>query len=177
MALAHASIAPQNNRRKAVVIISSWNRRFRGMHDLDFDAPSPAVSPTLVTIGSLSDAEITDDCKLADQPNDPAQAMAKLAQRFTGGCFGQSPDPDGVWHGSAIADIAAEADPDDAGIWSLSALGVGGVIPGDFSGWNLGLSVGGWGGMMIAAVQLAVIFGPLMACVAEMAALPFTGWA
>ena len=117
-----------------------------------------------MTIGSLSDIEITDCCKRADQPNGPAQGMAKLAQRFSGRCFGQSPDPDWVWHGSAIADIAAEADPDDAGIWSLSALGVGAVIPGDFSGWKLGPSVGGWG-------------GPLMACVAEMAALPFTGGA
>ena len=37
-----------------------------------------------------------------------------------------------------------------AGIWSLWALGVGAVISGHFSGWNLGLAAGGWGGMLIA---------------------------
>ena len=30
-----------------------------------------------------------------------------------------------------------------AGIWSLWALGVGAVISGHFSGWNLGLASGG----------------------------------
>ena len=32
-----------------------------------------------------------------------------------------------------------------AGVFSLWALGVGAVISGDFSGWNLGFAVGGWG--------------------------------
>ena len=31
-----------------------------------------------------------------------------------------------------------------AGVWSLWALGVGAVISGEFSGWNLGLATGGW---------------------------------
>lgn len=31
------------------------------------------------------------------------------------------------------------------GVWSLWALGVGAVISGYFSRWNLGLAVGGWG--------------------------------
>ena len=63
-----------------------------------------------------------------------------------------------------------------AGIWSLWALGVGAVISGHFSGWNLGLAVGGWGGMLIAAGIMAVMFLALSFCIAEMsAALPFTG--
>lgn len=63
-----------------------------------------------------------------------------------------------------------------AGVWSLWALGVGAVISGHFSGWNLGLAVGGWGGMMIAAGIMAVMFLALSFCIAEMsAALPFSG--
>lgn len=63
-----------------------------------------------------------------------------------------------------------------AGIWSLWALGVGAVISGHFSGWNLGLASGGWGGMMIAAAIMAVMFLCLSFCIAEMsAALPLSG--
>ena len=35
-----------------------------------------------------------------------------------------------------------------AGVWSLWALGTGAVISGHYSGWNLGLASGGWGGMI-----------------------------
>lgn len=63
-----------------------------------------------------------------------------------------------------------------AGIWSLWALGVGAVISGHFSGWNLGLATGGWGGMLVAAAIMALMFLALVFCIAEMsAALPFTG--
>lgn len=63
-----------------------------------------------------------------------------------------------------------------AGIWSLWALGVGAVISGHFSGWNLGLAVGGWGGMLIAGAIMAAMFMALSFCIAEMsAALPFNG--
>ncbi len=63
-----------------------------------------------------------------------------------------------------------------AGIWSLWALGVGAVISGHFSGWNLGLAVGGWGGMLIAAAIMAVMFLALSFCIAEMStALPLNG--
>ena len=37
-----------------------------------------------------------------------------------------------------------------AGVWSLWALGVGAVISGDYYGWNFGLSIGGFGGLLIA---------------------------
>lgn len=63
-----------------------------------------------------------------------------------------------------------------AGIWSLWALGVGAVISGHFSGWNLGLAVGGWGGMLVAAGIMAIMFLALSFCIAEMSAsLPFNG--
>src|SRR5207244_3535833 len=39
-----------------------------------------------------------------------------------------------------------------AAFWSLWSLGVAAVISGDFYGWNLGLGVGGFGGLLIATV-------------------------
>jgi ethanolamine permease len=63
-----------------------------------------------------------------------------------------------------------------AGIWSLWALGVGAVISGHFSGWNLGFATGGWGGLMGAAALIALMYLGLVASIAEMSsALPHTG--
>jgi len=63
-----------------------------------------------------------------------------------------------------------------AGIWSLWALGVGAVISGHFSGWNFGFATGGWGGMVVAAGIIAVMYLGLVFCIAEMSpALPHTG--
>ena len=45
-----------------------------------------------------------------------------------------------------------------AGVFALWALGVGAVISGDFSGWNLGFAVGGWGGMFVATIIIAVMY-------------------
>ncbi|MFY0654430.1 MAG: amino acid permease [Cyclobacteriaceae bacterium] len=65
-----------------------------------------------------------------------------------------------------------------AGVWSLWALGVGAVISGHFSGWNLGLASGGWGGMFIATILIAIMYIGLTQSVAEMSpALPHTGGA
>ncbi len=65
-----------------------------------------------------------------------------------------------------------------AGVWSLWALGVGAVISGHFSGWNLGLASGGWGGMFIATCIVAIMYVGLTQSVAEMSpALPHTGGA
>ncbi len=63
-----------------------------------------------------------------------------------------------------------------AGIWSLWALGVGAVISGHFSGWNFGFATGGWGGLLVAGVIIAIMYGGLVFCIAEMSpALPHTG--
>ncbi|MEW6122259.1 MAG: amino acid permease [Pseudomonadota bacterium] len=63
-----------------------------------------------------------------------------------------------------------------ARVWSLWALGVGAVISGHFSGWNLGLASGGWGGMFIAAIIIAIMYLGLTFSIAEMSpALPHTG--
>ncbi len=65
-----------------------------------------------------------------------------------------------------------------AGVFSLWALGVGAVISGDFSGWNLGFAVGGWGGMFIGTIIIAIMYLGLTYSIAEMSpALPHTGGA
>jgi ethanolamine permease len=65
-----------------------------------------------------------------------------------------------------------------AGVWSLWALGVGAVISGDFFGWNFGLMEGGFGGLLIATVIIAVMYVGMCYSIAEMSpALPHTGGA
>lgn len=65
-----------------------------------------------------------------------------------------------------------------AGVWSLWALGVAAVISGDFSGWNLGLDVGGFGGLLLATVVITIMYVGLCYSIAEMSpALPHTGGA
>ena len=65
-----------------------------------------------------------------------------------------------------------------AGKWSLWALGVGAVISGEYYGWNFGLGTGGFGGLLIAAGLMAVMYYGLVYSIAEMSpALPHTGGA
>ena len=65
-----------------------------------------------------------------------------------------------------------------AGVWSLWALGVGAVISGDFSGWNLGVGQAGFGGFLIALILITVMYIGLCFSIAEMStALPHTGGA
>jgi ethanolamine permease len=65
-----------------------------------------------------------------------------------------------------------------AAFWSLWSLGVAAVISGDFYGWNLGLDAGGFGGLLIAALFIMVMYYGLCFSIAEMSpALPHTGGA
>src|SRR5262245_13889905 len=65
-----------------------------------------------------------------------------------------------------------------AGVWSLWALGVGAVISGEYYGWNFGLATGGFGGLLIAGILMAVMYYGLVYSIAEMSpALPHTGGA
>src|SRR5262249_41426574 len=65
-----------------------------------------------------------------------------------------------------------------AAFWSLWSLGVAAVISGDFYGWNLGLGVGGVGGLLIATIFIAAMYYGLVFSIAEMSpALPHTGGA
>ncbi|HXF73146.1 MAG TPA: amino acid permease [Actinomycetota bacterium] len=65
-----------------------------------------------------------------------------------------------------------------AAFWSLWSLGVAAVISGDFYGWNVGLDAGGFGGLLIATVFIAIMYYGLCFSIAEMSpALPHTGGA
>jgi len=60
-------------------------------------------------------------------------------------------------------------------VW-LWALGVGAVISGDFFGWNFGLASGGFGGLLIATVVVAVMYVCMVYSIAELStALPHAG--
>jgi ethanolamine permease len=63
-----------------------------------------------------------------------------------------------------------------AGWVLLAGLGVAYVISGDFAGWNFGLEQGGWGGLLIATVLMAVMYTCMVFGLAEMSsALPVAG--
>ena len=63
-----------------------------------------------------------------------------------------------------------------AGPVLLAGLGVAGVISGDFAGWNFGIGQAGWGGFVIAAVLMGVMYFSLVLSLAEMsAAIPAAG--
>lgn len=63
-----------------------------------------------------------------------------------------------------------------AGWILLWALGVGAVISGEFSGWNLGLAAGGFWGLTIATVLMATMYVCMVYTIAELSsALPHAG--
>ncbi len=58
----------------------------------------------------------------------------------------------------------------------LVGLGVAYVISGDFAGWNFGLAQGGWGGMFVATVVVAIMYLCMCLSMSEMATmLPTAG--
>jgi ethanolamine permease len=63
-----------------------------------------------------------------------------------------------------------------AGWVLLAGLGVAYVISGDFAGWNIGLAEGGWGGLLIATVLMAIMYTCMVFALAEMSsAMPTSG--
>ena len=46
----------------------------------------------------------------------------------------------------------------------LIGLGVAYVISGDFAGWNFGIAQGGWGGMFVATILVAIMYLCLCLC-------------
>jgi ethanolamine permease len=63
-----------------------------------------------------------------------------------------------------------------AGWVLLAGLGVAYVISGDYAGWNFGLGEGGWGGLMIATVLMAIMYTCMVLGLAELSStLPVTG--
>ena len=65
-----------------------------------------------------------------------------------------------------------------AGVWGLWGIGVAAVISGDFSGWNFGIGVAGWGGFVIASLIVIAMYIMMIESISEMsAAMPHTGGA
>ena len=63
-----------------------------------------------------------------------------------------------------------------AGWLLLTGLGVAYVVSGDFSGWNIGLSTGGFGGLAVATVLMGAMYACLVFALAELSAiLPTAG--
>ncbi|MGA9872322.1 MAG: ethanolamine permease [Rhodococcus sp. (in: high G+C Gram-positive bacteria)] len=63
-----------------------------------------------------------------------------------------------------------------AGWLLLAGLGVSYVVSGDYSGWNLGLAEGGFGGLAIAVVFVAIMYLGVVLGMAELSsALPVAG--
>lgn len=63
-----------------------------------------------------------------------------------------------------------------AGWILLAGLGVSYVISGDFAGWNFGIGQAGWGGFVVAAVLMGIMYLTLVLSLAEMsAAIPAAG--
>ncbi|MBP5971791.1 amino acid permease [Brasilonema sp. CT11] len=64
----------------------------------------------------------------------------------------------------------------NTGFWLLWSYGVGVVISGNFTGWNSGLIAGGFWGMTIATLLMAIMYICLTYSLSEMSAmLPHTG--
>jgi len=58
----------------------------------------------------------------------------------------------------------------------LAGLGVAYVISGDFAGWNFGLAEGGFGGLLIATVLMAIMYTCMVLGLAELSStLPVAG--
>lgn len=63
-----------------------------------------------------------------------------------------------------------------AGWVLLAGLGVAYVISGDFAGWNFGLAEGGWGGLVIATMLMAIMYSAMIFSLAELSAtIPSAG--
>jgi hypothetical protein len=109
---------------QAVVVIdygiAHWNRRFvrsdgtprfGSVGHLAFDtAASGGVRVTM-----LSQSEIAADCHKARMPGGELALLRTLGQRFPDGFFGQFPNPEGFWHGTAVSDLAGGARPGQTG--------------------------------------------------------------
>ncbi|MDK2986819.1 MAG: ethanolamine permease, partial [Clostridia bacterium] len=65
-----------------------------------------------------------------------------------------------------------------AGPLLLWGLGVGYVISGDYFGWNFGIAAGGFWGLFIATILMAIMYTAMCFTIAELAtAIPFAGGA
>jgi hypothetical protein len=128
--------------KQVVVIIDAgiafWNPRFRGgfgprfhgMRYLDFESGLP--------FQTLDRTEIDRICAMADTEGS-AEVTRVLGRRFPNSIFGTmaNPDPDALWHGTAIADLAAGAEMGRADDIALFGLELPRAVIADYSGRTL----------------------------------------
>ncbi|MBS0418373.1 MAG: amino acid permease [Proteobacteria bacterium] len=58
----------------------------------------------------------------------------------------------------------------------LTGLGLSYIVAGNYAAWGFGLGRGGWGGLLVAFLAVAVFYACLVACLAELStALPVAG--
>jgi hypothetical protein len=122
-----AAPAPPDNDGKSVILvidfgIAFWNARFRTssggcrfreVQYLDFDTPTLPQAAAKVNIGFKDEAEIAALCSLADTKGHGA-VVERLKTDFPASFFGSGADLDGLWHGTAMADLAGGANASDA---------------------------------------------------------------
>jgi len=120
--------------RSAVVIIDHgiafWNDRFRlgtapgapsrfqEVQFLSFE--DPGADEYQITV--LTKAQIDGFCAQADAPGGQAKVIQTLGAMIPGCFYGSAANPQGLWHGTAMADLAAGAArdaPDDRMLFGL----------------------------------------------------------
>lgn len=115
--------------RVVVVIdngIAFWSKAFRTagksrfteIQYLDFDIGAPNAT---LPIGRLTEVDMASLCSKADLPYGQTALLETLKKQFPRSFYGSFPPPDtdGLWHGTAIADIAA---PEDGGKTALFGI-------------------------------------------------------
>ncbi|MFM7334541.1 MAG: hypothetical protein ACKO1H_09035 [Tabrizicola sp.] len=134
----------------AVVVIdvgiAFWNRRFvdstgprfRAIRFLDFD--NPQAGPGVPSWSTLDHGEIKKLCKRAEAGGDAhRQIVRELGGRFPGSFYGSAAaeDIDGLWHGTAMADLAAGHPGDPSRRVALFGLELPTSMVQDYSGDSL----------------------------------------
>jgi hypothetical protein len=134
---------------RAVVIIDSgiafWNARFRGsagprflgIRYLDFETPTPVLN------NGLDASDIATLCAVADTRGSP-EVVNKLGELFPNSVFGTAanPNPEGFWHGTAVADLAAGAAAGEAETVAMFGLELPRAVVADYSGEMLSFVLG-----------------------------------
>lgn len=137
----------------AVVVVDAgiafWNRRFqdsvgprfRAIRFLDFDSSLVSLDPNRFR---LDIAEIEAKCKQAEAGGDAdRQIVQELRGRFPGSFYGSAAaeDIDGLWHGTAMADLAAGYLGDPGKRVALFGLELPTRMVEDYSGDSLSASL------------------------------------
>ena len=144
-------LVDQSDFEAAVVVIDAgiafWNRRFidstgprfRAIRFLDFDAPAASPNGSTLDYGKVKDL-----CRQAEAGGDAhRQIVRALRGRFPGSFYGSTAadDLDGLWHGTAMADLAAGRPGNPAARIALFGLELPTRMVQDYSGDSLAFSL------------------------------------